>query len=90
MDLKYFKAVDNLTLSHISRLGVDNASDRRNSQLCVSQFQTWNGTEWNHRFNLLLFIPWIWESTFTGNNLFPQRGQILSCKCIITRSESTM
>ena len=40
---------------------------------------TWNGTEWNHRDNLLHFIPRIWESTFTGNNLFPQTGQILSC-----------
>ena len=36
------------------------------------------------------FIPWIWESTFAGNNLFPQRGQILTCKCTITRSESKM
>ena len=72
MDLLYFKAVDNLTLSHFSRLGVDKASDRRNCcclfMLCASQFKTWNVTEWNYRNNLLHFIPWIWESTFTGNN----------------------
>ena len=53
-------------------------SDKRNAcylfMLCVSQFKTWNGTEWNHRDNLLHFIPWILESSFTGNNLFPQRG----------------